>query len=180
MPLAVTQDIVERNATATRHSVVAGRPDLRGDVRGLAFVAFVRDAFARRIVGWRFTQTLGPDQMLDALEQALYDRPMGSAPELVHHNACGLKCPSIRYTERLAKAGIEPSVGGHGDSYDNALAESVILGARVKTGCLWKQKHRPLRRPETQVRCHFTAACVRKDARSSERRLPGPRVSWCA
>ena len=64
--------------------------------------------------------------MLDALEQALYDRPLGSAPALVHHSDRGVQYVSIRYTERLAEAGIEPSVGSRGDSYDNALAESVI------------------------------------------------------
>ena len=64
--------------------------------------------------------------MLDALEQALYDRPRGSAPALVHHSDRGVQYVSIRYTERLAEAGIVPSVGSRGDSYDNALAESVI------------------------------------------------------
>ena len=90
------------------------------------YVAFVIDAFARRIVGWRVTQTLRTDLVLDALEQALYDRPQGSAPGLVHHRDRGVQYLSIRYTERLAEAGIEPSVGSRGDSYDNALAESVI------------------------------------------------------
>ena len=64
--------------------------------------------------------------MLDALEQALYDRPLGSAPALVHHSDRGIQYVSIRYTERLAEARVEPSVGSRGDSYDNALAESVI------------------------------------------------------
>ncbi len=90
------------------------------------YVAFVIDAFARRIVGWRVTQTLLTDLVLDALEQALYDRPLSSAPDLVHHSDRGVQYLSIRYTERLAEAGIEPSVGSRGDSYDNALAESVI------------------------------------------------------
>ena len=90
------------------------------------YVAFVIDAFARRIVGWRVTQTLRTDLVLDALEQALYDRPLSSAPNLVHHSDRGAQYLSIRYTERLADAGIEPSVGSRGDSYDNALAESVI------------------------------------------------------
>ena len=64
--------------------------------------------------------------MLDALEQALYDRPLGAAPELVHHSGRGVKYLSIRYTERLAEAGIELSVGSRGDPYDNALAELLI------------------------------------------------------
>ena len=94
--------------------------------RGFVYVAFVVDAFARRIVGWRVTQTLRTDLVLDALEQALYDRPLGSAPALVHHSDRGVQYLSIRYTEGLAEAGIEPSVGSRGGSYDNALAESVI------------------------------------------------------
>ena len=94
--------------------------------RGFVYVAFVVDAFARRIVGWRVTQTLRTDLVLDALEQALYDRPLDAAPQLVHHSDRGVQYVSIRYTERLAEAGIEPSVGSRGDSYDNALAESVI------------------------------------------------------
>ena len=94
--------------------------------RGFVYVAFVIDAFARRIVGWRAAQTLRIDLVLDALEQALYDRPLGPAPALVHHCDRGVQHLSIRYSERLAEAGIEPSVGSRGDSYENALAESVI------------------------------------------------------
>lgn len=94
--------------------------------RGFAYVAFVIDVFARRIVGWRVSSSLRSDLALDALEQALYDRPLGAAERLVHHSDRGVQYVSIRYTERLAEAGIEPSVGSTGDSYDNALAESVI------------------------------------------------------
>ena len=93
--------------------------------RGLIYVAFVIDAFARRIVGWRVTSSLRSDIALDALEQALYDREIGS-DELIHHSDRGVQYVSIRYTERLAEAGIEPSVGSVGDSYDNALAETII------------------------------------------------------
>jgi putative transposase len=92
--------------------------------RGFAYVAFVIDAFSRRIVGWRVSSTLRTDLALDALEQALYDRP--DTDQLIHHSDRGVQYLSIRYTERLAEAGIEPSVGSVGDSYDNALAESVI------------------------------------------------------
>jgi transposase InsO family protein len=94
--------------------------------RGFVYVAFVIDVFARRIVGWRASSSLRNDLALDALEQALYDRPIEKSPRLVHHGDRGVQYVSIRYTERLAEAGIEPSVGSTGDSYDNALAESVI------------------------------------------------------
>ncbi len=92
--------------------------------RGFVYVAFVIDAFSRRIVGWRATGTLRSDLALDALDQALYDRETDGP--LVHHSDRGSQYLSIRYTERLAEAGIEPSVGSRGDSYDNALAETVI------------------------------------------------------
>jgi putative transposase len=94
--------------------------------RGFVYVAFVIDAYARRIVGWRASRTLRTDLALDALEQALYDRSAQGTAGLVHHSDRGVQYLSIRYTERLAEAGIEPSVGSAGDSYDNALAESVI------------------------------------------------------
>ena len=92
--------------------------------RGFVYVAFVIDTFARRIVGWRASSSLRTDLALDALEQAIYDRP--DADDLIHHSDRGVQYLSICYTERLAEAGIEPSVGSVGDSYDNALAESVI------------------------------------------------------
>jgi len=94
--------------------------------RGFAYVAFVIDVFARRIVGWRVSSSLRSDLALDALEQALYDRQLHGAARLIHHSDRGAQYLSIRYTERLAEAGIERSVGSTGDSYDNALAESVI------------------------------------------------------
>ena len=94
--------------------------------RGFAYVAFVVDVFARRIVGWRVSNSLRSELALDALEQALYDRQLDGAERLIHHSDRGTQYLSIRYTERLAEAGIERSVGSTGDSYDNALAESVI------------------------------------------------------
>jgi putative transposase len=94
--------------------------------RGFVYVAFVIDAYARRIVGWRVSNALRTDLALDALEQALYDRQVERHSSLVHHSDRGVQYLSIRYTERLADAGIEPSVGTVGDSYDNALAETVI------------------------------------------------------
>ena len=94
--------------------------------RGLVYVAFVIDAFARRIVGWRVSNSLRTDLALDALEQALYERRVEPTQPLVHHSDRGVQYLSIRYTERLAEAGIEPSVGRVGNSYDNALAETII------------------------------------------------------
>jgi len=93
---------------------------------GFVYVAFVVDVFSRRIVGWRASSSLRSDLALDALEQALYDRPVHESERLVHHSDRGVQYVSIRYTQRLAEAGIERSVGSRGDSYDNALAESVI------------------------------------------------------
>ena len=93
--------------------------------RGFAYVAFVIDAYARRIVGWRVSPSMTTPLVLDALEQALWERRPGIG-DLIHHSDRGSQYLSIRYTERLAEAGAEPSVGSVGDSYDNALAESVI------------------------------------------------------
>jgi len=92
--------------------------------QGFVYVALVIDVFSRMIVGWRASRSLRTDLALDALEQALWARPTSDG--LVHHSDRGVQYLSIRYTERLAEAGIEPSVGSVGDSYDNALAESVI------------------------------------------------------
>ena len=89
------------------------------------YVAFVIDTFADRIVGWRVSRSAKTDFVLDALEQALYDRRPVKNEGLVHHSDRGVQYVSIRYTERLAEAGIEPSVGSVGDSYDNALAETI-------------------------------------------------------
>jgi len=92
--------------------------------QGWLYVAFVIDVYARRIVGWRVSKTMHTDFVLDALEQALYAR-QPDRDQLVHHSDRGSQYVSIRYTERLAEAGIEPSVGSRGDSYDNALAETI-------------------------------------------------------
>ena len=94
--------------------------------RWFVYVAFVIDTFARRIVGWRASSSFRSDLALDALEQALWERRRDGDGRPVHHSDRGGQYLSIRYTERLAEAGIEPSVGTVGDSYDNALAESVI------------------------------------------------------
>jgi len=92
---------------------------------GFVYVAFVIDVFARRIVGWRVSRTAHAGFVLDALEQALHERRPVRGGGLVHHSDRGVQYVSIKYTERLAKAGIEPSVGSVGDSYDNALAETI-------------------------------------------------------
>ena len=103
--------------------------------QGWLYVAFVIDVFARRIVGWRVSSSMHTDFVLDALEQALYARQ----PELglVHHSDRGSQYVSIRYTERLAEAGVEPSVGSRGDSYDNALAETI--NGLYKTELIYKR-----------------------------------------
>jgi putative transposase len=92
--------------------------------QGWLYVAFIVDVFARRIVGWRVSTNMTTDFVLDALEQALYDR-QPDPDALIHHSDRGSQYVSIRYSERLAEAGIAPSVGSKGDSYDNALAETI-------------------------------------------------------
>lgn len=100
--------------------------------RGFVYVAFVIDAFSRRIVGWRVSNSLRTDLALDALEQAIYDRDTEQAERLVHHSDRGVQYLSIRYTERLAEAGTEPSVGSRGDSYDCDLRGVVFRYSRVR------------------------------------------------
>ena len=93
--------------------------------QGWLYVAFVIDVYARRIVGWRVSSTMRTDFVLDALEQALYARQPERDGTLTHHSDRGSQYVSIRYSERLAEAGIEPSVGSAGDAYDHALAETI-------------------------------------------------------
>lgn len=88
-------------------------------------MAFVIDVYVRRIVGWRVSKSMTTDFVLDALEQALNARKPGNEGSLIHHSDRGAQYVSIRYSKRLAEAGIEPSVGSRGDSYDNALAEAI-------------------------------------------------------
>ena len=118
-------DLVDRDFSATRPNEL-WIADLTyvATWRGFVYVAFVIDVFSRKIVGWRTMNSLKTDIALDALEQALWSRP--DTEGLIHHSDRGVQYLSIRYTERLAEAGIEPSVGSIGDSYDNAMAESVI------------------------------------------------------
>lgn len=93
---------------------------------GFVYVAFVIDTFANRIVGWSVSQTATASFVLDALNQAVHERQPLKGQKLIHHSDKGSQYLSIRYTERLAIAGIVPSVGTVGDSYDNALAETII------------------------------------------------------
>jgi transposase InsO family protein len=120
-------DLVAREFTATRpNQLWVSDLTYVATWRGFVYVAFVIDVFSRRIVGWRVSSSLRSDLALDALEQAICERQPGGADQLVHHSDRGVQYLSIRYTERLLEAGIEPSVGSRGDSYDNALAETVI------------------------------------------------------
>lgn len=117
-------DLVDRNFKATRpNQLWVADLTYVATWMGFVYVAFIIDVFSRRIVGWRVSNSLRSDLALDALEQALHARP--DTDELVHHSDKGVQYLSIRYTERLAEAGIERSVGSVGDSYDNALAESI-------------------------------------------------------
>jgi transposase InsO family protein len=118
-------DLVERDFTAA-HPNQLWVADLTyvATWAGFVYVAFVIDVFSRMIVGWRVSRSLSSDLALDALEQALWARP--EIGQLIHHSNRGVQYVSISYTERLAEAGIEPSVGRAGDSYDNALAETII------------------------------------------------------
>jgi putative transposase len=110
--------------------------------QGFMYVAFVIDVFARRIVGWRVSNSMQTDFVLDALEQALHARQPQADDALIHHSDRGSQYVSIRYSERLDKAGIEPSVGSKGDSYDNALAETIngLYKAELIHRRVWKTR----------------------------------------
>ena len=104
--------------------------------RGFVYVAFVIDAFARRIVGWRVSNSLRSDLALDALEQALYERSVNDKNGLIHHSDGGVQYLSIRYAERLAAAGIESSVGSVSDSYEReACPRGAMRWLRPSTVC---------------------------------------------
>ena len=108
--------------------------------QGFVYVAFVIDVYARRIIGWKVSSTAHTDFVLDALEQALHARRPKES--LIHHSDRGVQYVSIRYSERLAEAGIESSVGSVGDSYDNALAETIngLYKAEVIHRRSWKNR----------------------------------------
>ena len=162
--------------------------------KGFVYVAFVIDAYARRIVGWRVSTTPHAGFVLDALEQAVHERRPVKAMGLVHHSDRGSQYLSIKYTERLAEAGIEPSVGSVGDSYDNALAETInglfkaeVIHRRgpwrsfeaVEYATLewvdWFNNHRLLEPigniPPAEAEANFYAALARNEPRRVCRRL---------
>jgi putative transposase len=118
-------DLVNREFTASRpNELWVADFTYVATWKGFVYVAFVIDVFARMIVGWRVSASMSAELTLDALEQALWARTITGG--LVHHSDLGSQYLAIRYSERLADEGINPSVGSAGDSYDNALAESVI------------------------------------------------------
>lgn len=127
----ISDEHQDKPADLVNRQFVAGRPNQLwvADITfvatwlGFIYVAFVIDVFTRYIVGWRVSRSLRTDLVLDALEQAIWARK--DTENLIHHNDRGSQYLSIRYSERLADAGIESSVGSVGDSYDNALAETI-------------------------------------------------------
>ena len=123
----VLPDLVDRAFTASRpNQLWVSDFTYVATSEGFVYTAFVIDIFARRIVGWKVAHAMRTDLVLDALEQALHQRAEAGTTPLVHHSDRGVQYLSMRYTERLADAGIAPSVGSRGDAYDNAVAESVI------------------------------------------------------
>jgi len=120
-------DLVDRNFTVGRpNQLWVSDLTYVATWSGFVYAAFVVDAYSRRIVGWRVSNSLRSDLALDALEQAIWERGEALDEGLVHHSDRGVQYLSIRYTKRLVEAGIEPSVGSKGDGYDNALAETII------------------------------------------------------
>jgi transposase InsO family protein len=141
--------------------------------QGFVYVAFVIDVFAKRIVGWRVSSSMQTEFVLDALEQALYARRADREGELIHHSDRGSQYVSIKYSERLAEAGIEPSVGSRGDSYDNALAETIngLYDVSPENPYRSKLEVRSLpsapsgaRRSDEEEQVHGRADCLRAEA----------------
>jgi putative transposase len=128
----IASDAAEKPPDRVQRRFVATRPDelwiadftYVATWAGFVYVAFVVDVFARRIVGWRVSRSMHTELVLDALEQALHARRAQSG--LIHHSDHGVQYLSIRYSERLSENGVEASVGSIGDSYDNAMAETII------------------------------------------------------
>jgi len=108
---------------------------------GFVYVAFVTDAYARRIVGWKVSTSATADFVLDALEQAIHARRPGPEDGLIHHSDRGTQYLAMNYTQRLAEANLVPSVGSVGDSYDNALAETI--NGLYKAEVIWRQRSWP-------------------------------------
>jgi len=129
------KDLVKREFTATRpNQLWVADITCVATWSGFVYVAFVVDVFSRFIVGWRVARTLKTELVLDALEQAIWAR--GGANGVIHHSDRGSQYLSMRYTQRLADAGIQPSVGSRGDSYDNAMAETI--NGLYKTEVIYK------------------------------------------
>jgi putative transposase len=186
-------DLVERDFSATRpNQLWVADLTYVATWSGFVYVAFIIDAFSRFIVGWQAARSLRTDLALDALEMAIWSR-RGELEGLVHHSDRGSQYLSIRYTERLAEAGAVTSVGSRGDSYDNALAETMI--GLYKTELIrrrgpWKGiddleyatlewvdwfNHRRLLEPIGYVPpAEFEAAFQRKDDPSYSARLKEP------
>lgn len=123
---ACPQDLVRRHFEADRpNRLWVADFTYVSTWQGWLYVAFIIDAYAKRIVGWRASSSMTTDFVLDALEQAVYDRRPTESDGLVHHSDRGSQYVSIRYSERLGEAGINPSVGNTGSAYDNALAETI-------------------------------------------------------
>ncbi len=147
---------------------------------GFAYAAFVIDAFSRFIVGWRVSNSLETGLALDALEQAIWSRrPDTSDPDrrLVHHSDAGNRYLSIRYTNRLTETGIRPSVGSVGDSYDNALAESVI--GLYKTELIhkrapWRNRDHVEYATLEYVNCHNPPETARTDSGTNHQQKRRP------
>ena len=141
----VVDDELERARDKVRRDFTATKPnqlwvsDLTyvSTWTGFAYVAFVIDVYARMIVGWRVSRSLRSDLALDALEQALHARVLDQKGQLIHHSDRGVQYLSLKYTDRLKEAGIEPSVGSVGDSYDNALAETI--NGLYKAELIWRR-----------------------------------------
>ena len=140
-------DLVERRFAAVRpNQLWVADITYVATWSGFAYASFVIDVFSRRIVGWRVSNTLRSSLALDALEMAIWTRRSEELAGLVHHSDRGVQFLSIRYTERLAEAGAVTSVGSKGDSYDNAMAESVI--GLYKTELIYNETQGPWRTVE--------------------------------
>ncbi|CCC45685.1 is6110, transposase [Mycobacterium canettii CIPT 140010059] len=145
---------------------------------GFAYVAFVTDAYARRILGWRVASTMATSMVLDAIEQAIWTRQQEGVLDLkdvIHHTDRGSQYTSIRFSERLAEAGIQPSVGAVGSSYDNALAETInglYKTELIKPGKPWRSRRKgPPFRAEMGCFC-VCSAPVQEVAKNSLRGVP--------
>lgn len=136
---------------------------LSGVLRGKQPRTTVSDVFARRIVGWRVASTTHADFVLDALGQVLYERRSQAVDRLVSHSDRGSQYNSIRYTRRLAEAGIEPSVGSVGDSYDNALAEPPPA----------HRKHPPQQKPRNATTSKFPSYAWPRNSHNGASGIPG-------